>query len=192
MTLPQVARVFFAIDLPLSAKETLGAYISKLRKKSRSQPIRWTRPENLHITLQFLAEVKTEDIPILIQNVKKKITNTHRHAPFKLGVPHVFPNPFRPRVIVLEVTPQEDLAELSTLIGHGIQSAEYDIEDRPFRAHLTLGRIKQPQGVDLNFLTEAGEPVLETIAVQEVVLFRSDPLPEGSHYSPLERIPLPD
>ena len=190
MTLPPVARVFFAIDLPQSAKEKLGSFISLLKKKSKSQAIRWTKPENLHITLQFLAEVKTEDIPAMINNVRAKIAGVIDHAPILLGTPHVFPNPYRPRVIVLDVTPQTDLATLSGLIGHGIKITNYDIEDRPFRAHLTLGRIKQPKEVDLSFLAEAGAPQIEKIEVNEVVLFRSDPLPEGSTYSALERITL--
>lgn len=190
MTLPPVIRIFFAIDLPQATKEKLGRFICGLKKKSRSHAIRWSKPENLHITLQFLAEVSTEHLPSLIDNVRKKIAdNTHSQS-LVLGGLQLFPNPYRPRVIVLELSHQHELAALSALIGHGIEAAKYEIENRPFRGHLTLGRIKHPQGVKLGFLSEADPLDIEPIEVNEVVLFRSEPQPEGSKYTVVERIAL--
>lgn len=188
MTLPPVARVFFAIDLPQSAKEKLSSFIGKLKKKSKSNAIRWTKPENLHITLHFLAEARTEHLTKLIANVRAKIEGASKRMTLTFGELHLFPNPYRPRVIVLEMTPQGELEVLAGLIGHGIKDTNYEIESRPFRAHLTLGRIKQPQGLNLSFLSEFSSPEIEKIEVNEVVLFRSEPQPEGSTYSVLERI----
>jgi 2'-5' RNA ligase len=168
MTLPSVVRVFFAIDLPPAVKEKIGSYICSLKKKSKSHSIRWSRPENLHVTLQFLAEVNSEHLPTLIQSVSKRMEGALKHSTLTFGAVHLFPNPYRPRVIVLDITPQESLATMSSIIGEGIKAAHYEIEKRPFRAHLTLDH------VDIN----------------EVVLFRSDPQPEGSRYTPLMRLPL--
>lgn len=190
MMLPPVIRIFFAVDLPESARKKLGAFISHLKKKSRTHGIRWTRPENLHITLQFLAEVHTEHLPLLIDNVRAQIEKSMNHLQISLGSLHLFPNPYRPRVIVLDVAPQEDLLKLSARIGEGIQAANYEIEHRPFRGHLTLGRIKQPQGISLAFLNACDIPEFESLAVHEVVLFRSEPQPDGSAYTVLERIAL--
>jgi 2'-5' RNA ligase len=191
MTLPPVIRIFFAIDLPAATKAKLGTFIGALKKKSKSHSIRWTKPENLHITLQFLAEVKTEDLGELVENVRLHIEGAIQHGLIKFGTLQLFPNPYRPRVIVLDLTPQEDLATLSKLIGQGITSTRYAIESRPFKGHLTLGRIKNPQGLNLNFLSECESPMIENIELNEVVLFRSEPQPEGSTYLALERIALP-
>lgn len=190
MTIPPVVRVFFAVDLPATIKDQVASYICQLKKKAKSNSIRWTKPENLHITLQFLAEVRSEHINALIENVRGNINSHTKHTRMKLGGIHLFPNPFRPRVIVLDIAPQEELAFLSRLIGEGIKATEYAIEDRPFRGHLTIGRIKQPQGLDLKFLAEVGQLDVEEIAVNEVVLFRSEPHSNGSKYSVLERLPL--
>lgn len=181
-------RVFFAIDLPEPVKKKLGMFISALKKKSRSHQIRWARVENLHITLQFLAKVHPEDISQLIENVRAELRAGIKNATIQFGAPRLFPNPYHPRVIVLDVLPQEELAMLSGLIGQGIKASHYDVEDRPFRAHLTLGRIKHPQGVKLDFLRDLPQSEMETIDVDEVVLFQSEPHPEGSHYTPLERL----
>lgn len=189
MTLPTVIRIFFAIDLPVSMKEELGRFISQLKKKSRSHAIRWSRPENLHVTLQFLAEVKAEHVPQLIEQVKMEIEGQIPAITLQLGKLTLFPSPYRPRVIVLDLMPQEELAMLSGLIGHGIRACEYETESRPFRGHLTLGRIKHTHGVHLEFLNEVEKPSLSA-PVEEVVLFRSQPQPEGSMYTVIERLSL--
>ncbi len=190
MTLPPVIRIFFAIDLPPSIKEKVSDYMAALKKASKTNGIRWSRPENLHITLQFLATIKTEHLKLLTENVRAKLGNAVLHPQISLGSVHVFPDPYRPRVIVLDVLPQDELAILSRLIGEGIQATHYEIENKPFRAHLTLGRIKQPHGMSLSFLSDCDVPAMDKIDLGEVVLFRSEPLPEGSKYTPIDRIPL--
>lgn len=190
MTLPPVIRVFFAIDLPEPVKEKLGAFISTLKKKSRTHGIRWTRSENLHITLQFLAETHTEDLQPLIHNVRARMEGAVKSSQLTFGALHLFPNPYRPRVIVLDVIPQDELVTLSRLIGEGLKDSNYEIENRPFRAHLTLGRIKQPQGINLSFLSECSVPEFEKLTVGEVILFRSEPQPEGSKYTVMEKLAL--
>lgn len=189
MTIPPVIRIFFAIDLPLPAKEKLGTFINLLKKTAKTNAIRWTKPENLHITLQFLAEVKTEHLTTLIDNVKEKISGITKQAQFNITDLHLFPNPYRPRVIVLNLLPQEELAFISAMIGEGIEVTKYEKEKRPFRAHLTLGRLKRTK-INLNFLKEALLPDIEPIHVEEIILFRSEPEPEGSKYTIIDRIKL--
>lgn len=190
MTLPPVIRIFFAIDLSQAVKERLNAYIGMLRKKSKAYGIRWTKPENLHITLQFLPEVKSADIPAMVKAVRMQMENVTNSMPIQLGGIKLFPDPYRPRVIVLAVSPQAELATLSSLIGQGITASGYSIENRPYRAHLTLGRIKQPQGMNLNFLNEDPVPDFESILLNDVALFRSEPQHDGSKYTLIDQIPL--
>lgn len=190
MTLPSVIRIFFAIDLPDESKQLLGRYIGELKKKSKSHGIRWTKPENLHITLQFLAEVRTEHLPQLLSSVRTFLQTHNNQLHLNMSHINLYPSQYRPRVIVLEVLPQEALANLAALIGQGIQAANYEIETRPFRGHLTLGRIKHTQGVDLSFLTDHPIPELEDISIHEVLLYRSEPQPEGSRYTIIDRISI--
>lgn len=190
MTLPPVIRIFFAIDLSDLAKEKVGKYINMLKRKSKSNAIRWTKAENLHITLQFLAEVQSEHLSTLIEHVRAKVQGKIEKTTLEFGELHLFPNPYRPRVIVLEILPQDKLRMLSGFIGEGIKILHYELESRPFRAHLTLGRIKHAHGVHLEFLSEFKTPQLEKMEVSEVILFRSDPKPEGSQYTVIEKIAL--
>ena len=190
MTLPPVIRIFFAIDLPQETKREVGRFIGTLKKKSKTNAIRWTKPENLHVTLQFLAEVHSEHLHLLMENVRTNMVGKLKSQALSMGKLHLFPNPYRPRVIVLELDHQEELAALSALIGHGIKATNYEVESRPFRGHLTLGRIKHAQSVNLNFLAEMDQPEITPVTVSEVVLFRSEPEQHGSKYTVMETIAL--
>ena len=190
MILPPVVRVFFGIDISDDIKTQLAAYLDSLKKISKSKQIRWSRPENLHITLQFLAEVRGEHIDAMVQNVKSEIASAIQSLHISLRAIHLYPDPHRPRVLVVDVVPQEALTKLSILIGAGIEKTGYEIEVRPFRAHMTIGRIKTVQMKALNFLADVKPPDVGDIEIREVVLFQSEPHPEGSHYVPLHRIPL--
>lgn len=190
MILPPVVRVFFAIDLPDETKRTLSVYIDSLKRRAKTNKIRWTRPENLHITLQFLPDVRSEDITAIINAVEKKLAGAKHPIAISLRGLHLFPDPHRPRVLVIDLMPQDLLAHWSALIGQGIQQTGYEIESRPFRAHLSIGRIKTVQMSALTFLTDAELPDIGQINVHEVVLFQSEPHPDGSRYIPLTRITL--
>lgn len=190
MILPPVVRVFFAIDPPAAMKATLSHYIDSLKQLSRSSKIRWTRPENLHITLQFLPEVRSEDIPGMVKLVQTELATVESPLLLTFREMHFYPDPHRPRVLVLDVAPQASLSVWSTLIGKGIQKAGYEIESRAFRGHLSIGRIKTTHMTALNFLAAAPPPVISPVAIREVVLFQSEPHPDGSRYIPLTRIGL--
>ena len=190
MTFPPVIRLFFAVELTSSIKDEIERYIHALRQKSKSKAIRWTKPENLHITLQFLPSVASDDLPLLSENVERAIQSISRYPAFSLGDLRLYPSLYHPRVIVFDVTPQDALSPLAEAVGDGIKKTHYQVEERPFRAHLTIGRIKQPRGVGLQFLNEVEAPVINGIAVREVTLYRSEPHPEGSQYRVIKRMPL--
>ena len=190
MTFPKVWRIFFAVDIAPALKNQLGDFVSTLKERSKSHAIRWSRPENLHITLQFLAEVGSDDVPTILQEVRQVVKEASHQLSFTFGKITLFPHPSRPRVIVLDITEQEGLAELSAKIAKGIQAANYEVEEKAFKAHLTLGRIKQPKGVNLRFLADVELPISEKVIVDEIVLFRSEPQADGSRYSLIEKISL--
>lgn len=190
MTLPPIIRIFFAIELPETIKQKIGDYISALKKKSKPHVIRWTRNDNLHITLQFIGEANRFDLDKICNSVQSRIKNIHSPMQISVGDLQLFPTPFRPRVIVLDILPQEALSSLAHSIGEGVEAAGYAIEKRPFRAHMTLGRIKQPKNLDLSYLGQTPKVVCEEIFLQEFVLYRSEPGAEGSTYTVLERLKL--
>jgi len=53
-----------------------------------------------------------------------------------------------------------------------------------------LGRIKHTQGIHLEFLSEVEAPLINPPVIEEIMLFRSEPQPDGSKYTVIDRIPL--
>jgi len=97
-------------------------------------------------------------------------------------------------VVVLDVGPETALVQLASAVERGVQRAGFDAEERPFRPHLTLGRVARrsrraphaslPDTTDL----EASQGV--NFEVTECVLYQSELLSSGARYTALERFPL--
>ena len=189
MILPSVIRIFFAIDLPASAKEKWGEFVTRIDQKTKKLSIRWMKAENLHITLQFLPAVHTAHVSQIVHAVRMELSKAQSFT-LRCGKLHLFPSSFHPRIIALNIEPQDELMNMAKLIGSGIIACHYVIENRPFRAHVTLGRIKYPQKMNIDFLAEWIVSYQETFVVREVVLFRSEPTREGSSYTAIERFAL--
>ncbi len=123
-----------------------------------------------------------------------------------LGGLRLFPSAARPRVLSVDLEPEEPLRELARSVEHAVQAVGLPPEERPFRAHLTLARLADglpaalrprkaaPEGgrrepAERATLPEPPVPRVE-LPVEEVVLFESRLGPEGAVYRPLVRVPL--
>lgn len=62
-------RVFFAIELPNDIQASMAIFLQTRQKHELHPAIRWTSIENLHLTLQFLAKIRIQDVPILIKDI---------------------------------------------------------------------------------------------------------------------------
>ena len=106
-------RAFFSIELPKAVKEKINEQlISQLKKTIRHPALRWTREENLHITLQFLGHLDALDVNDLINNVKDELEETPQFF-LQLGQLELFPTLYKPRVITLSVGPTDTLLEIA-------------------------------------------------------------------------------
>jgi 2'-5' RNA ligase len=181
-----VVRSFFAVTLSEEARAAAAQLARRLREADGGQGVRWVRPEGYHLTLRFLGNVARQEIAGLAQAVAEQVAPL---APFPvhLGTARVFPSPRSPRVIALAVEPEADLTRLAKRVERAVVSSGLPAERRRFRAHLTLGRVRNRR-----FPSVAEEPAPDcpAFAVEEIVLFQSELLPSGAVYTPLERIAL--
>jgi RNA 2',3'-cyclic 3'-phosphodiesterase len=178
-------RAFFAVELGAAARRAAEAATRELRGRPGGDGVRWVRPEALHVTLRFLGGVDPGRLAALAACARGELAALR---PFRvsLGAAELFPTPRRPRVVSLAVDPEAPLAELAQALERAAGALGLAPEERPFRAHLTLGRVR-----DRRFPDVAGLAVpAEEVAVDEVVLYRSELAPTGARYSPLERLAL--
>ncbi len=184
-------RVFLAADPPSEILERIAA-IQRELKKTVQGSIAWVRPEGIHLTLKFFGNIAPEQAEAVAAEVRGSVTGTASLSlrSRSLGV---FPDLRRPRVIWLGL--DGDVAPLGALqkkIETGLETCGFAREERPFRAHLTLARIKDGRGlVGLEQalknprLQEAGDFV-----VDKLTLFRSELTPKGAIYTGLATFPF--
>lgn len=189
-----VIRSFIAIDLPPQIQESLGKISQDLQDLRKSNAIRWVPAKNIHLTLKFLGEVSSNNLEVLTKILKTEVSR-HRCFQISVGGLGAFPSIRRPRVVWVGVDAPPDLLSLQHSIESETLHLGYAAEERPFSAHLTLGRVSHnasPEEVreigDMLSGYHVGE--LGIAPVEVVRLFRSDLQPGGAVYTPLHTLPL--
>ncbi|AMP88947.1 RNA 2',3'-cyclic phosphodiesterase [Legionella pneumophila] len=181
-------RAFFAISLPPSVQDNIWNNLESLKQMAPVHSIRWTKPIHLHITLQFLQKLETEHIQFLTERVSNQLNNI-KQFDLELGFLEWFPSPKNPRLISLSVGPQDRLRDLSRMIGQVIDGLNYPVEKRPFRGHLTVGRVVNFSS-KLYQLLQMKFPLIPPVPIDKFFLIESRPDKKGSNYFPLAQFDL--
>jgi 2'-5' RNA ligase len=191
-------RLFFAVRPSPQALDEIARLRRALRREIGDTGIRWTDPALIHVTLKFLGD--TAEAERLAASAAAGEAAAQAAA-FELEIRGVgaFPNVRRPQIIWVgagEGFPL--LASLAELLDSGLARRGFVREARPFAAHLTLARIKAPNGGQaaaraLTSRKEGGEEVdrIAVFPVRDFVLMRSELGPSGPRYTVLETYALP-
>ena len=135
-----IKRIFIAIKVELS--EEMTRILSSLRAGLKNENIKWTVQDNIHITLAFIGNADASQIEI-IQSMLMERCSKSKKIELIIRDIGLFKNFSDPRVIWAGIEPSEDLVQMQRLIFNGLRVSDIMIEDRPFKPHLTLGRIKR-------------------------------------------------
>jgi RNA 2',3'-cyclic 3'-phosphodiesterase len=179
-------RVFIAIGLPEKIVSKLGALQQALT--AYGLKIRWSRPENIHLTLKFLGDVAGSRIQEIQAAVVDAVKGT---GPMTLSVKGigVFPGVKRPRVLWAGISGQTDaLQRLQENLDRHLVALGFEAETRRYTGHLTLGRVKEGRQDATRFasaLEEFSETASEPFTVDAVSLYQSRLLPSGPVYTRL-------
>lgn len=167
-------RVFIAINLPEDVKKELVNY----QYKWPELPCRWTKPDNIHITLEFLGYVSDDELLKVLQNAKD-IASKHESFTVVLNkICYGPPGKIPPRMIWAIAAPQSG-ASLAPL-GRGENF------------HITLGRIKtwEFKAIDPEERPEINEDINLSFEVNSIELVESQLKRGGPNYTILESCPL--
>ncbi len=195
-------RLFLAVPIPPDVMDLVDRVTTSL--KTEEWPIRWTAAGSAHITLHFLGEVEPERATLLQMSLAPVVSE---HDAFELRTADlgVFPTMKRPRILWLGLYgPAHRLHTLRNAIGETLQSLDFELDERDFHPHITLGRLRNTQDTRIRDLpakirarfekaAETGEVTHKSpipIPVSEVHLVRSHLGKDGARYEILERYPL--
>lgn len=174
--------------MPDSYQERLQPLTDELASRLHSK-VRWTRPGNWHLTLKFLGEVgdgRVDEIVAALDEVEFSAFD------IRPGGFDCFPNMKWPRVIWMAIRKGARPCEM--LAGE-IEAAMVDLgfkrESKPFKSHLTLGRVKKHGRDDWeSCLRPSGIATFPGFTVDRFVLWRSELLPDGAVHTPLKEFRL--
>ncbi len=187
-----VWRVFCAVELPDPVREQLSEHIRDVRQAVPDAVASWTRVENIHLTLKFFGNVAVDRIPTISEAIAKA-TKEFSLFQIEVGGTGVFPKSSRAQVLWIGVNdPSGKLVGLQRQVENECAKKAFEKEDRAYRPHLTIARIRRPEGA--RQLADAHlqikfEPA--QMAIQEIILFRSELNSKGSRYTPISRHELP-
>lgn len=178
-------RLFVAVALTDRARARIADALGT--SVPRGLPGRPVRPENWHITVRFLGEVGEVERDLVVHALgRAELGGPFRVRWSGLGA---FPRPRRATVVWLGVDRGEaELADLALRVEEALEGAGFDPEDRPFRGHLTLSRIRPHQ--DVTPVVEGFQPLRFEMDVDRLVMYRSHLGRGGARYEVVEEFPL--
>jgi 2'-5' RNA ligase len=197
-------RVFIAINLPENIKKKLTDY----QLKWPELPCRWTKKENLHITLAFLGYLTDEEL-LEVCKITKEVAL--RHEPFFINLNKILYGPPHqskhgtgqapnqpPRMIWIEGEGSKDLGKLQKNLENALSSAQAltkadkEQEARPYTSHITMGRLKQWEfrQIEIEERPEVNEDVSFNFEVKSIEIMESQLKRGGPEYLILESCPL--
>jgi RNA 2',3'-cyclic 3'-phosphodiesterase len=187
-----ILRVFIALELPSQVQNALYERASALHKTSPSGAVRWVAADAMHLTLKFLGDTPQAQIPAINAAVETALAGLE---PLTLAAQGIgcFPDLSHPKVVWAGL--EGDLSELKTLrdrIEMYVSPLGYPTEKRPFRPHLTLGRVKDEDKAVGEAVQKAQSQIGEIANWQSrhVSVIQSRLTPSGAVYTPLVKFQL--
>lgn len=182
-------RTFIAIDLSEENKTALTKLQDEL--KQTQADVKWVEPENIHLTLKFLGEVTDEYVGKVKEALDKAAAG---FRPFEISLSDIgaFPKLDYPRVIWVGVEKgKKETEELAAKIEEELGKLGFSKEDRPFAAHLTIGRVRTGKNKEIlkeKIQNNKGRPqwaAPTSQLISNVILYQSKLTPSGPIYTPL-------
>ncbi|MDI6716559.1 MAG: RNA 2',3'-cyclic phosphodiesterase [Actinomycetota bacterium] len=178
------------LELPSRVQHQLFDIAEPLKNKLNTA--RWIAPHNIHLTLKFLGAVPEEKVGS-INNALESAANRFRKFYFTLGELGGFPSKKRARVLWVGVHHgAEELVALSKAIDNELVPLGFEAEDKLFKPHITLARLKTPIPIEDAIAEVKVDKFLGTVVnVDSITLFRSHLTRVGAEYEALKQISLP-
>lgn len=184
-------RVFVAVETSVATRAALRALRAQLEpalSSPRPARVTWVNPDLAHVTLRFVGEVADGLAPALVSALGPAIPI----APFDVRFDRLgsFPGARRPQTIWLGASADSGLGVLAGLVNDRLTPLVGPGDARPFRAHVTVARVRDPGGVRWPSILATVAAEATITPVTDVRLMRSALSPRGPIYTELARTAL--
>jgi 2'-5' RNA ligase len=185
--------LFVAVEPSDEARRWLEKVSKGLRAECEARKIRarFVPADNLHVTLRFIGDVEEEKAEAIGEALRGSDLPSTDRFEIRFSGLGAFPNEKKSRVLWVGLMGgARGLKTLAEQVDRCLQGVGIAPEERPFRPHLTLARIKKGRE-NTSRLIESVSPREDVSSlVHEVVLFQSDLGPPQAVHTPRVRVPL--
>lgn len=178
-------RLFVGLAVDEPVKEALERLTLRLRAKDDG--LRWSTPDQWHVTLVFLGQVDDEARAHLVRELREVRQPALRLRMERLGVFE------RTGILHAEVEVSAELLGLYKAVAAAVLRMGLEVETRPYRAHVTLARSRNRDGAKtIARLRHSAEKqkLGARWDASEFLLYQSQLSPGGSKYVVRERFEL--
>ena len=185
----KMKRTFIAIKVPIS--EQTAEFIEDIKDELTNEKIRWVDTQNLHLTLYFLGDTKENLIEEIGDKLEFQLKGFKEFNIICKGV-GLFRNIHNPKVLWLGINNSTELNELKNQVNNVVEELRYPKEERNFKPHLTLGRMKYIKKKDTlqDVLSQYENADIQEFKIDEVIFYESELTPGGAIYKVLRKIAL--
>ncbi|HTY41030.1 MAG TPA: RNA 2',3'-cyclic phosphodiesterase [Thermoanaerobaculia bacterium] len=181
-------RAFVAAAADPAWVESSRAFVARVRPGLPKAS--WTRAETWHLTLRFLGDIEESAAPAFTRAFAPE-ARAFAEAELATDGPVVLPPRGRPRVLGVGFgagAALDGLARLAAAAEGAARSIGCAPEERPFRAHVTLARLRDPwpDAAVAAFQSAARDWEFPSWTVRSIVLFSSRLDPAGAVHAPVE------
>lgn len=187
-------RLFVAVELDPVVVQKMAEGVEEVRRRATMRAPRarigWVPAERLHVTVRFIGRIDEPHAEAIAVALEPEVAVKR----FEVTIQGVgaFPERGAPRVIWAGITAGiESLAALEQEVTARLAEVGVPCEERPYRPHVTLGRVREATGLRSGPLLDGlSTRRFGTSRVEAITLFQSRPSPQGHLYVPLQRTPL--
>jgi 2'-5' RNA ligase len=181
-------RTFIALELPESHKQDILSYLT-LWSRLHKTGINWVKPENLHLTLLFIGDTHSGDIPQLSEDIFKETIKNKKFSLKPIGF-ELFPAK-EPRLLWVKLLAEDNsIFSFAKQLTHIVKELQYTPDAKALKLHITVGRIKTPQPVWLEQEFMQAQLSLDFAKYDTVTLYQSILKQDGPVYVPLEQFSI--
>jgi 2'-5' RNA ligase len=179
-------RAFMALLLPPELMAAARRVQEQMRPLFPPGSVRWVTEENFHLTLRFFGNLDRKPLE-KASEIVRGLDQGFSAVTVRIAGASAFPSLTRPQTLWVAIGDAAgEIDTLVSMIDRRIREAGFGPEDKPWKSHLTVGRVARDRTVRMDPAWTAGltwDAGLFTITT--VALMQSELRPQGPRYTPL-------
>ncbi len=179
------------VALKIYPEKKIVEELNRFKLLFKNERINWVDEANFHLTLRFIGNTTREQLARLVDSFEKIAEFS---GSFELSIRGVgyFKTKGQPQVLFIKTDASKELMELAKYLEESVVACGFQEELKPFRPHLTIGRIKSLERRTrfCSLVEELSDAEYQHVKVSEFILYQSLLKTEGPIYKIIRRFKL--